>query len=156
MIISHIKLYITVNCSNIFLLVYGFEQHIKSKKMMFFYYRFTMDYERQMEKQREMVERELDIEDTGSFLDEEPDEEESEEEEDGVAQEETVDEEETADEEGSAEADDVLQILPDEDADESNDEDEQQATRYAEKQFVGKNKTLERSSSTSSTAYTCT
>ncbi|XP_066970873.1 piggyBac transposable element-derived protein 4-like isoform X3 [Macrobrachium rosenbergii] len=106
------------------------------------HHRFTMDYERQMEKLREMVERELDLEDTGLFLDEEPDEEESEEEEEGVAQEEAVDEEEITDEEGRAEADDVLQISPDEDTDESNDEDEQQPTRYTEKQFIGKNKTL--------------
>ncbi|XP_068206108.1 uncharacterized protein [Palaemon carinicauda] len=84
----------------------------------------------------------VDIEDTGSYLDEEPDAEESEEEEDGVAQEETRDEEEITDEEGSTEADDVLQISPDEDTDESNDGVQQQATRYAEKQFIGKNKAL--------------
>ena len=46
------------------------------------------------------------------------------------------------DEEGSAEADDVLQISPDEDTDESDDKDEQQATKHTGKQFVGRNKTL--------------
>ena len=80
-----------------------------------------------------MVEREPDIEDTGSFLDEELDEEKSEEEEKGVAQ------EKTKDEEVSAEANNVLQISTDEDTEESNSEDEQHATRYTRKQFIGKN-----------------
>ena len=64
-----------------------------------------MQDQRQMEKLREVVERELNIEDTGSFLDEE------------------LNKEEITDEEENAEADDMLQILPNKGTDEYYDED---------------------------------
>lgn len=78
-----------------------------------------------MEKLRKLVERELDIEEPGSFLDEEPDEKESEEEE-------TTDEKEMTD--------DTLQISLDdplEEKSEANNEDEHQGTKNTEEQFIG-------------------
>ncbi|CAI9726104.1 Hypothetical predicted protein [Octopus vulgaris] len=71
------------------------------------------------------TERELDIKESGSFLDEEPDEKESEVEEESIAEEKT-------DEEGETEADGMLQTSPDdplEETDDANDENEQQTTR---------------------------
>lgn len=85
-----------------------------------------MDYKRQMEKLREIIEKQLDMEATGTFLDEEPNKKESEEDEEGVTEEETVDEEEIADAERD-ETDSALQISAyshSEETDESNDKDE--------------------------------
>ncbi|CAI9731100.1 Hypothetical predicted protein [Octopus vulgaris] len=89
-----------------------------------------------MDKLRLMVLRELGIEKSGSYLDEESDDEESEGEEKSIAHEETTDEEEMTDEEEGNEADGKLQTSPDdtvEETDEANDEDEQRSTRNLEK-----------------------
>ena len=43
-----------------------------------------------------------------------------------------------------AQADDALQISPDEDTNESNDENEQQTNRYKGKQFLAKVKVFEK------------